>query len=33
MMDPKQATTKESGQALRWLRQKLISQASMLVEV
>ena len=33
MMDPKQAMTKESGQALRWLRQKLISQASMLVEV
>jgi hypothetical protein len=27
MMDPKQASTKKSGQALGWLRQKLILQA------
>jgi len=30
-MDPKQASTKRSGQALGWLRQKLIPQASVLV--
>jgi hypothetical protein len=34
MMDPKQASTKKSGQALGWLRQKLIPQASVpVVEV
>ena len=33
MMDPKQASTKKSGQALGWLRQKLIPQASVPVVV
>ena len=28
MMDPKQASTKKSSQALEWLHQKLIPQAS-----
>jgi hypothetical protein len=33
-MDPKQASTKKSGQALGWLHQKLIPQASVpVVEV
>ena len=34
MMDPKQASTKKSGQALGWLRQKGMPQASVpVVEV
>ena len=31
-MDPKQASTKKSGQALGWHRQKLIPQASVEVQ-
>ena len=33
MMDPKRASTKKSGQALGWLRQKLIPQPSATVPV
>ena len=33
MMDPKQASTKKFGQALGWLRQKLIPQASVEVQI